>query len=104
MLQNIHPRIKAHLLFASKPEYVQDLFSLAATVAEAVAVEEQRNLLTTDTQKERAPGSTAKSMVVAAASGRGVRCWECGDSGHIRRTCPEARGSSVSGNPTGVRE
>jgi hypothetical protein len=76
-LQNIQPRIKAHLI-ASKSDSVQDLLSLAATVAEPVAVEEQLKLLTMDTQKEKAHGSAAKNMVVAAASGRRMRCWERG--------------------------
>jgi hypothetical protein len=50
MLQNIHPRIKSYLLFATKPESVRDLFSLATTVAEGVAAEEQRKLLNNTTQ------------------------------------------------------
>jgi hypothetical protein len=104
ILQNIHPPIKTHLLFVSKPDSVQDLFSLAAAVTEALAVEEQSKLLATDTQKERDPGGAAKSMVVAAASGRGVRCWERGASRPIRRTCPGARSFNVPGNSTGARE
>jgi hypothetical protein len=50
ILQNIHPPIKSHLLFASKPQSVQDLYSLAKTVAEAVAVEDQRKLSTPTAQ------------------------------------------------------
>jgi hypothetical protein len=47
MLHNIHQRVTAYFLFASKPESVQDFLSLATAVAEAVAVEEQRKSLTT---------------------------------------------------------
>jgi hypothetical protein len=32
MLSNMHPRIKSHLLFASKSQSVQDLYFLAMTV------------------------------------------------------------------------
>jgi hypothetical protein len=56
ILQNLHPRVKAHLLLATKPESVQDLFSLATTVAESVAVKEQRKSLTTVTRKRGLPG------------------------------------------------
>jgi hypothetical protein len=41
MVQNLHPRVKSHCMFEIQPELVRDLYSLATTVAEAVAVEEQ---------------------------------------------------------------
>jgi hypothetical protein len=41
MVQNLHPKVKSYLLFVNKPESVRDLLSLATTVAEAMAVEEQ---------------------------------------------------------------
>jgi hypothetical protein len=47
---------RKYLLFASKPESVQDLFSLATAVAEAVEVEEQCELLTTTTQQGELTG------------------------------------------------
>jgi citrate synthase len=47
ILQNLHPRVKAHLLFATKPESVKDLYAFATTVAEGMAIEEQRKSLTT---------------------------------------------------------
>jgi hypothetical protein len=42
MVQNLHPKVKSYLLFVTKPESVRDLFLLATTVAEVVAVVEQR--------------------------------------------------------------
>jgi hypothetical protein len=44
MVQNLHPKVKSYLLFVTKPEPVRDLFSLATTVAEAVAVEERKRV------------------------------------------------------------
>jgi hypothetical protein len=41
MVQNMHSTVKAHFVFESWPESVRDLFTLATTVTEAVAVEEQ---------------------------------------------------------------
>jgi hypothetical protein len=111
MVQNLHPQVKGHLLFATKPESVQDLFSLATAVAEAVAVDEQRKSLAANTQWGEASRSVARSMVVAGSSAgvasSRVRCWGCGAWGHLRRNCPEARASlrsSVSGNAPGARE
>jgi hypothetical protein len=42
MVQNMHPSVKSHLFFQNRPQSVGDLFQLATTVTEAVAVEEQR--------------------------------------------------------------
>jgi hypothetical protein len=65
MLQNMHPRVKSHLLFASKPESVQELFSLATTVAEAVAVEEQRKLQLATTPQTTGSRQVEKGKVAA---------------------------------------
>jgi hypothetical protein len=62
MLQNMHPRVKSHLLFASKPESVQELFSLTTTVAEAVAVEEQRKLQMATTPQTTGSPQAEKGM------------------------------------------
>jgi hypothetical protein len=56
MVQNLHPQVKGHLLFATKPQSEQDLFSLATAVAKAVAVDEQRKSLTASPQRGRNPG------------------------------------------------
>jgi hypothetical protein len=55
MGQNLHPKVKSYLLLASKPESVRDLFSLAISVAEAVAVEEQRRRLSAAVKPGPAP-------------------------------------------------
>jgi hypothetical protein len=112
MLQNIHPRIKSYLLFATKPESVRDLFSLATTVAEGVAVEEQRKLLNNTTQQGSASRPVAKSLVVAksptAVANRRVRCWGCGAWGHLQSNCHSTSQSNRhlrgSGNAPGVRQ
>jgi hypothetical protein len=112
MLQNIHPPVKSYFLFANKPESVRDLFSLATTVAEAVATEEQRKLLTSAAQQGGGTRPVAKSMVVAKSSAtvanRRVRCWGCGAWGHIQRDCSSksqsSRNPADSGNAPGARQ
>jgi hypothetical protein len=54
MVQNLHPQVKAHLMFCTKPESVQDLFALATTVAKAMAVEEQRKSQPSTARREGA--------------------------------------------------
>jgi hypothetical protein len=55
MVQNLHPKVKSYLLFVTKPESARDLFSLATTVAEAVAVEEQRKWVSAAVKPGPAP-------------------------------------------------
>jgi hypothetical protein len=55
-MQNLHPNVKSYLLFASKPESVRDLFSLATPVTEAVAAEEQRKRCLPPLSRGEPPG------------------------------------------------
>jgi transposase InsO family protein len=77
--------------FASKPQSVQDLYSLATTVAEAVAVEDQRKLSTPTAQQTSSSRPLAKGLVVAnpspAVADYRARCWKCGAKGHLQRNC-----------------
>lgn len=88
-------------MFATKPESVQDLFSLATGVAEGVAVEEQRKSLTATMQRGEASQLVVRSMVVVGSSvavaDHRVKCWVCGAWGHLQRNCPGAWASLNSG-------
>jgi hypothetical protein len=113
MVQNLHPQVKVHLMFCTKPESVQDLFALVTTVAEAMAVEEQRKPQPSTARREGppTPRGSRTSMVVAESSPAGgnrrSKCWGCGEWGHLQSGCPAARGnrdSGVSGNARGAQE
>jgi hypothetical protein len=91
MLQNMHPRTRSHLLFASKPQSVQEFYSLSTTVAEAVAVEDQRKLSTALPQQNCASRPLASGMLVTnpspAVADFRAKCWKCGKRGHLQRNC-----------------
>jgi hypothetical protein len=100
------------MLVASKPESVHDMFALATTVAEAVAVEEQRKLqLATTSQisgsRPAEKGKLSAKPLVAVVD-RKVQCWGCGKRGHFQRNCdrgsPQAKNSEYSGNAAGARQ
>ena len=112
MLQNLHPKLKSYLLFATRPESIKDLFSLATTVAEAVAVENQRKRTTASAQQGCVSRPVASGMVIgqtpAAKADSRRRCWGCGAPGHNLRDCPsrphQRRAPGSSGNDLGARE
>jgi hypothetical protein len=92
IVKNLHPTVKSYFLFETKPESIRDLFLLAPTVAEAVAVENQRELLTAPIRQNDAPCPMANVVIrdrprAAKAHGR-TRCWGCGVLGHLERDCP----------------
>jgi hypothetical protein len=91
LLQNAHPRVKLHLLFVNKPESVTELYSLTTTVAEAVAVEEQRKQLTAAAPQVGVSKPVTKNLAVqkgsAGTAKPGVRCWRCGEFGHLQHNC-----------------
>jgi hypothetical protein len=111
ILQNLHPRVKTHLMFSAKPESLKDLYGLATTVAEGVAIERQREMLAAASRQGQISRIGASSMVVAESSpanaSNRVKCWACGELGHLRRDCLRNRrsgGPEVSGNAIGAQE
>jgi hypothetical protein len=95
MLQNLHPAVRSYFVFETRPESVAEMFALATTVAEAVAVDEQRRRAT-ETSLEYNP-----SPIRAQAEFRGT-CWTCGRKGHTQRACSarQRAASSSSSSPS----
>jgi hypothetical protein len=103
--------VKAHLVFQNRPESVSDLFALATTVVEAVAVEEQRKRQVASVPKTVGYLLLVGSVVPAQEGPVGAdlrgRCWACGEAGHLRRDCRsrprQVPGRGRSGNAVGAR-
>lgn len=111
MVQNLHPRVKSHCLFQNRPESVQDLYSLATTVSEAAAVEEQRKRGSMPVPQGGVHQQVVKGAVQAEVSpatpvSRG-KCWACGQAGHFQRDCaartPPSSNRGRAGNASGAR-
>ncbi|KDR15502.1 hypothetical protein L798_10820 [Zootermopsis nevadensis] len=114
ILQNLHPSVSSYLQFSDKPTSIGELFSLATTVTEAVAVEKQRDIsgrLTSSSRQNPRVVPVTCSMVITSP-GRSltshVTCYRCGGIGHIVRNCPSTPVSSnvdprSHGNTLGVR-
>jgi hypothetical protein len=111
MLQNMHPRNKSYCLFEARPDTVQGLYRLASTVAEACAVESQREQQMGLVPQAAAPRPLVSSVLKTSApqsiANREMSCWKCGGKGHIARYCRQSvtqlRGSEGSENADGAR-
>jgi hypothetical protein len=108
MVQNMHPSVKSHLFFETRPESVSDLFQFATTITEAVAVEDLRTRANIPVLREKAPQPAVACLVgpARAQPRSGVRSWTCGGVGHFRSRCPGRTPVSnlgQSGNATCAR-
>ena len=112
MIQNLHPRVKLQCMFQSRPQSVLDLYSLATTVVEAMAVGEQRERGTIHVPqvgalRQRSNRPLPAEVSLARPDSRG-RYWACGQAGHLERNClSRTRLSSNSGregNASGARQ
>lgn len=101
ILQNLHPSVRSYLQFSDKPTSIAEMFSLATTVAEAVAVEKQRDTagrLTSSSRPNPKVVPVTSSMVITSpvrSLNSRVTCYRCGGIGHMVRNCPS---TPVSGN------
>ncbi|PNF21342.1 hypothetical protein B7P43_G18392, partial [Cryptotermes secundus] len=112
IVQNLHPKIKSHCVFQNRPESIASLFSLATRVAEAVAVEDQRQLTTGSFLRGGDPRPFVNATVQTKGSPAKTElknaCWACGKTGHFQRTCPSkthpTSRAGRSGNAGGARQ
>lgn len=91
---------------------IRELFSLATIVAEAVAVEKQRELVVPSPSKSSPKVVPVTNSLVITSLARSVtskvNCSRCGGIGHMQRNCPSTPVRSMSvprdqGNASGVR-
>ncbi|PNF31022.1 hypothetical protein B7P43_G18038 [Cryptotermes secundus] len=113
IVQNIHPRVRSYLVFGSKPSTISELHALASHVAEARAIDAQRqgdeNPAFAGASRSAARGPCQVSMAIdqtRPVRNRGVVCWKCSARGHLKRDCPSSVPLPLSnqGNEQGARQ
>ncbi|PNF43218.1 hypothetical protein B7P43_G15464 [Cryptotermes secundus] len=111
IMQNLHPKIKSYCVFQNRPESIASLFSLATTITEAVAVEDQRRLTTGSFPRGGDPRPFVNATVQTKGSpSKPSLRMHAGlvETGHFQSACPsKTRPTSRagrSGNARGARQ
>ena len=115
LVQNMHPWVRSHLVFETKPNSIADLYALATRVAENRALDKQRAVNEGRASNMQLPRGRGERRPVSMAveedrrrTNPNVTCWGCSRKGHVRRNCRYARGGGVVSrqqeNEGGVRQ
>ncbi|PNF36842.1 hypothetical protein B7P43_G09252, partial [Cryptotermes secundus] len=94
-VQNMHPRVRSYLVFGSKPTTISELQALASHVAEARAIDAQRqgceNQALVGASQSAGRGLRQVTMAIdrtRRVRNRGVVCWKSLGRGHLKRDSP----------------
>ena len=86
VVMNFHPSVLGHAAFVDRPCTLKELYQVVGIVEEKLAVAQERQRLQPPCFNICNPRGVPRSGPGRAAPP--VKCWKCGDSGHIRRDCP----------------
>jgi len=109
VVMNLHPQVLGQAAFLEKPRSRKDLYRLAGLIEETFSVLQERGRLDPEVTRG-APNSSGGGGRPRDDRGnpRGperssVRCWECGQQGHVRRSCPGRNAPSGNAQRPGGR-
>jgi hypothetical protein len=113
IIQNLKPSMRTHLIYSSKPSTMSELFELGHTVNNSVIAESQRPIACNRNQFRPNNASLfpagynrhikkSKSHASESRTSSQLKCWACGQIGHIRAHCRSRRRSHPQGNEAGI--
>jgi hypothetical protein len=94
VVMNLHPRVLSQAAFLEKHRSRKDLYRLVGLI-EKFSVLKQRDRLGPEANRDGGNssgcgGRPRNDRENPRAPARGpIRCWGCGQQGHVRRSCPE---------------
>jgi hypothetical protein len=102
LVMNFHPDVLSQAAFLDKPRTRRELYRVVGLIEERFSVRQERARIgqgpgggSEGGQNPTTPSSNAQNKSRGPGSGQ-VKCWNCGQSGHVRTNCP--RGAKPPGN------
>jgi hypothetical protein len=95
VVMNLHPQVLSQAALFDKPRSRKDLYRLVGLIEERILVPKERDWLGPEVTRGGGNGSGCggrprNDRDDTRAPARGpIRCWGCGQQGHVRRSCPE---------------
>ena len=109
VVMNLHPDILNNAAFLEKPRTRRELYRVIGLLEERFSVQEERERLgrigNRASEGLSSPGDFPHSpRRKPRGPGQGqIRCWDCGQMGHVRSGCPAQNTSSGNGPRPGAR-
>jgi len=98
VLMNLHPTVLAHSAFLERPRTRKELINAVGLIEEKFSVlrEREKTHPTTPTSTGNSPHGREPPRRAPPGS-RSYRCWNCGQTGHMRRDCRQRPSRSGNG-------
>jgi hypothetical protein len=94
VVMNLHPSFLAHTALLGRPCAREELLDIIGLIEERVSVCNSREA--NPNSRSLVGGRFSPSKGSSSKSLPGVKCWNCGRTGHLKRNC--RRGPNLSGN------
>ena len=95
---NLHPSVLAHAAFLDRPRTRGQLFNAISMVEEKLFVLKERSRAQQRIRETaRVESRNNESPRRSPVNPRSIRCWNCGNLGHLRRECRNNRAPTGNG-------
>jgi hypothetical protein len=100
VVMNLHPKVLAYSALLDRPKTFPDLHRIIGLIEEKAAVEREikgGGAPLTGARNSRMLQSRFMNSGVGRSGNQVTLCWDCGQTGHLRRSCPQRSGPSGNG-------
>jgi len=99
IIMNLHPEILMEAAFLNKPNTRDELFHDVDQIEERLSVAEERRSVEKGTRENNSRGVSPGRFQrhAQAQPPRKIKCWNCGQTGHVRNKCPYKKATPTIG-------
>jgi len=99
IIMNLHPEILKEAAFLNKPNTRDELFHVINQIEERFSVAEERRSVEQGTRRNNSWGESPGRFQRhgQAQPPRRIKCWNCGQTGHVHNKCPNRKATPMTG-------